>query len=1008
MASLREALEAGARGEGRVVLLAGEPGIGKSRLLQELAREAQRLRWQALAGRAYDTEGMPPYLPFVEVLRAACDRASEAALAALAAGAPELLPLLPEARTGALDLPASRTLPPAAERFRLFEAVATFLSELARGSESSGLLVVLDDLQWADRTSILLLRHLANRLAGAPMLVAGSYRTSALTPGTALHDTVADMRREHLCEVIQVPPLNESETGSLVAAMTGAPASIAFVRSLHHDTAGNPFFVEEVVRHQIERGTDLSVAPGGAVGTIPESVRQVLGQRLSRLQEATVRALEAGAVLGDTFAMDALMATSGLERAALIGAVEEAERAGMVHPEDEGYAFDHALVRRTVYDGLSVPRRQDLHMTAAEALEALASARTGINPAEIAHHWRACAHHGRATEHFLRAGDAAIMLAAWEEGAKYWEAAANCMTQSGEQPVRRARLLEGIGDLGFLSSLEVHTCVQYYEQASALYESAGDMVGSARARARAGRSLAYPTSGFDFAAAVEYLRAAEKILGDGPDNVELGEIYTALGHAESHALQGSFDEMLKSISRLHGIADSLDNGFLRIGAKSLEGHYLALQGYLARGLELEQLACDEAAAQKGLVVNQWPERWHEYLLGYSSAHDAATSGDTGSYQLSRLLMANYTANCCGLQSLELLDPRAARTKHERIKDAQGQFLSTFYAYDLFLAGELAALKEMLQRTPGSLHEFGRFNPGTEPGLLAMLLLHWYEGELNESMAQFAQRRQHWREAGSNSVLVFANTWVARLARGIGDAALARSVAEESLAVAVRSGALKFEFQACAELALLDAEAGEAAGAERRLRRIREILAAGEDWRGLAGRAALAEAAQAASQGQLAVAATHFEHALRVFRELSLPWDEAEAYEVWARLGRRSHRGRARRAFVMEKLECARAVYQRIGAGGPWFERLDALARELCGDGAGAPAAALPDGLTPREAEILGLLALGRSSKEIGEQLVLSVRTVERHIANIYLKTGCHGRAQAASYALVHHIGAPGA
>jgi DNA-binding CsgD family transcriptional regulator len=215
--------------------------------------------------------------------------------------------------------------------------------------------------------------------------------------------------------------------------------------------------------------------------------------------------------------------------------------------------------------------------------------------------------------------------------------------------------------------------------------------------------------------------------------------------------------------------------------------------------------------------------------------------------------------------------------------------------------------------------------------------------------------------------------------------------------------VKYEFYSRAELALLLAETGRVAEAEPHLARCREILADGEDWRGLGGRELLAEAVYAAAKGQAAEAEARFERAIACFHNLTLPWDEAEAFETWARECRRFYRGRTRRSFVAEKLDGARGVYQRIGAGQPWFERLDAHERRLLGQQKPGTAPLLPDGLTDRETEVLRLIARGRSSKEIGEELVLSVRTVERHIANIYLKTETHGRVEAAAYAHAHGL-----
>jgi DNA-binding CsgD family transcriptional regulator len=246
--------------------------------------------------------------------------------------------------------------------------------------------------------------------------------------------------------------------------------------------------------------------------------------------------------------------------------------------------------------------------------------------------------------------------------------------------------------------------------------------------------------------------------------------------------------------------------------------------------------------------------------------------------------------------------------------------------------------------------------------------------------------------------MFTERWLARLSRVTGNTAEMREVLEGHTATAVRCGAVKLEVPLRTEIALIDAESGRLDDAEQHLARCLEILAAGEDWLGLAGRVALAEAVLAAARRRNEDAEAHFERAIETFRRMTLPWDEAEAHELWARAGARFLRGRNRRAFVWEKLGAARLVYERIGAGQPWLDRLDAEQHRLLATG-GAERETYPDGLTEREVSVLRLLAGGESNREISNRLVISLRTVERHITNIYAKIGARGKADATAYAL---------
>jgi DNA-binding CsgD family transcriptional regulator len=676
----------------------------------------------------------------------------------------------------------------------------------------------------------------------------------------------------------------------------------------------------------------------------------------------------------------------------LIEAVEEAGQSGVIRAEGENYEFVHALIRQTLYDELSLPRRRRLHARIAEAMESLTKSGAGLAVEAIGYHWRQGGHPGRALEHLLRAGESAISLMAWEESTRHWEAALECMDQTREPPVRRARLLEGLGDLYFLS-IDFRRAVEAYERASAVYQAAGDPISAARARTRAGSAQAFPLYGSNYAAALRHLSAAEKVLSNQPDSLELGELYAGIAHAESHVLGRGPEGMLAPLGRLQAIAEKLDNKALRALALSIQGHFLGQQGRLAEGLALEESACEAAAALEDVAVNQWPQRWHEFLLAHSASEQPLTAPDTGTYQAARPLghplMETWTSNCCGLQSLELLDPARARARHERLQDGRGRFLSFQLPEEMYLNGDRAALEELVQ---------GRTLPMTSAAAMGRAMLAWYEGEWGDIENATKASSALVRSVGSSSLTVSYERRLVRIYRLRGDARSAENSAQECLEIALGSSSVKYEFASRVELALLCAEAGRMPEAEAHLARCREILAEGEDWRGLGGRLQLAEAVIAAARRDNEAAAGHFTAALETFQRLSLPWDEAETFELWARSCARFYRGRSHASFVIEKLDAARGVYHRIGAGQPWLDRLDAEQARLTGPHTGE-ASSLPDGLTEREVEIIRLISNGGSNREIADQLVLSVRTVERHITNIYAKIGARGKADATAYAL---------
>ncbi len=1008
---LTERLGSAGRGEGGVVFIGGEPGIGKSRLLLEFAGRARAAGWLVLEGRAYSTEGMPAYLPFVEALSEHVPACADEDLRALLEDAPALATLIPDIRRRLPGVPVRDPLGPEAERFRLFEGVSNFFLQAARSSGTQGLLLCLDDLQWADRTALLLLVHLARKLKQSHLLVVGAYRTGDADQAPALPEILEDMAREHMDERITLPRLSLDETRAVIDGLCGMPPAPAVLRAVHAQTDGNPLFVEEVVRQLISEKRDLSREEAARDWGLPAGVRANIERRVSRLSMDARGLLQGAAVLGERIVPEFVKAMSGLPDEAAVNCMEEAGAAGMLREEGMTYVFAHPLIRQGVYEGLSLARRQQLHGRAAALLESRGPGVGGYgDDGTIGHHWRLAGQPDRAIDYLLRAGDTAIGLTSWEEAARYWEAAGECMEQSAQPPARRARLLEGLGDLYFLSTFQAHPAVERYEAASALYEQAGDPFGWARAQSLAGRSLAYPTSGFDYPGALRHLRAAEPVLASGPPSVELGELYAALAHAESHALQNGPDRMIEAMRLVGEIAEKLEDDFLsdflRVQSYHLQGHYLGLQGRLAEGLALEEFAAASATDLKGIPgpVNQWPGRWRELLLIRSGDDQGPMSNDIGSVQLSlvtsRVGLANFTTNCCGWQSLDLNDPLRARAKHEQIRDVQGRFITPFLLYDLALCGDIDALRALAE---GGTTALSTINPDTVSS--AHTMMAFAEGRWEDFESSFRDRGRKWRDGGSNSITVLLDRMLLRACRVTGEVEASESLLEESLRISLGSGAVKYEMISRIDLALLLGETGRLDEEETHLARCREILADGEDWRGIGGRLALAEAVHAAARGRHEEADAHFDRSIESFRGLSLPWDETEGFEVWARSCRRFYRGRGRRAFVLQKLGAARNVYERIGVGQPWLDRLNALEMQLLGAAANVIEDELPDNLTGREVEVLRLIALGKSNKEIGDGLVLSVRTVERHIANIYLKTGAHGRVEAATYAHAHDISA---
>ena len=453
---LTAALRAAAGGERRIVLVAGEPGIGKTRLAAEVAREAFELGGAVLCGRC-DEELGAPYQPFAEALAhygRSCESGALRALL-LACGA-DVARIVPEIARRVPDLPAPLTDEPEAERLRLFEAVDALL---ASASQAAPVVLVLDDLHWSDKPSLLLLRHLVRSSRPAALLVVGTYRDTDLARTHPLAEILADLRREPGVERVRLGGLDASEVGSLLAARARHEAPEAFVKLVHAETEGNPFFVDELLRHLVETGalrqqngewtSDRSLSELG----IPEGIREVVGRRLSRLSEAANETLRVAAVLGREFDATTLAAAQGLPATAALESLDEACRS-RITAEVQGtpgrFAFTHALIRQTLYEELGTTRRVRLHWSIAEALEQRLAGRFEEQLAVLAHHAGEGVLAGdplKAAGWSIRAGVRAAKLLAHEDALAHHRRALAILDQAAVRaPELRYDALMGIGD----------------------------------------------------------------------------------------------------------------------------------------------------------------------------------------------------------------------------------------------------------------------------------------------------------------------------------------------------------------------------------------------------------------------------------------------------------------------------------------------------------------------------------------------------------------------------------
>jgi DNA-binding winged helix-turn-helix (wHTH) protein/tetratricopeptide (TPR) repeat protein len=456
LAQLEEALDGALAGRGGLVLLAGEPGLGKTRTAEELAARAGRRGARVLWGRCWEGDGAPALWPWLQLVRARARAVSPEALRAEAgAGAAELALLAPELRAGLGAPPEPPALEGEALRFRVFDAVAAFLRSVA---QREPLLVVLDDLHCADAASLRLARFLARELDGARLLVLGTHRDREWAGPAGQRELLDALAREPGCRTLALPPLDAAETRALAEGLAAAPLPEAVAQALHARTHGNPLFIGETLRHWLAEGL-VDPARGGAPVLPPErlplgrSVRELIGLRVAALGEACLRTLGAASVLGRRFPLELLKGLPSLRRIDLTDALDDALAAAVLREceaEPGALEFSHALVREGLHGGLGGTRRAELHREAGETLEKLAADDPGPQLERLAHHFLEAATLGdprKAITYARRAAERASARGAYEEAAELLARASALLERDEEAAdAERARLWLALGE----------------------------------------------------------------------------------------------------------------------------------------------------------------------------------------------------------------------------------------------------------------------------------------------------------------------------------------------------------------------------------------------------------------------------------------------------------------------------------------------------------------------------------------------------------------------------------
>ena len=535
MNALKEAVDRTVQGEGGLVFLYGEAGIGKTRLARELRAYAHLRGMQVLYGRCpalFRMDGVPPYILWKEVIKDYLETCTPEQLYRVIGYYPaEVAKLVPELSQKLRAMPQSFPISPEQEQNRLFEAVSQFITNISR---ETPLLVVLDDLQWTDPSSLLLLHYLARDVQKTPLLLLGAYRSTDIDAKHPLSPVLSELNREGLPESIRLKRMSLDDVSEMIKnILEQEDVPSEFRKLVYEKTAGNPFFIGEVVKSLKEEDVIFREENRWKIKEVakiefPETVKSVLKMRFNRLDEDCQNVLTMASFIGNDFTLEAMCAVTGIEEDKLLKLMDKLFKTGLIKEQivrGEGIcSFADVLVRDVVYEEVSPLTRKKTHGVVGRTLENVYVKTIDEHSGELASHFLESGDKQKALDYFLKAGDKAAKVYANREACSYFQSALKLLEEKRGEPREKARVLETLGDIEQLVG-EYDLCMKRWNEALLLWKQLDEkekVAGLHRKMAvtlwRSIGNIEQARMNFD---------DALKNLEPQPENVELAAIYAA-------------------------------------------------------------------------------------------------------------------------------------------------------------------------------------------------------------------------------------------------------------------------------------------------------------------------------------------------------------------------------------------------------------------------------------------------------------------------------------------------
>lgn len=965
MSDIGAALDGALSGNGRMLMLVGEPGIGKTRTSRELAAIAEQRGFTVLWGRCHEREGAPPYWPWIQAIRSHvrnCD--ADQIRFEMAAGAGDIAEVVPDVWSKLPDLLRPPPLDsPERARFRLFDSITTFLKN---ASGSRGLVLVLENLHWADYPSLLLLEFISQELGDSRLLVVGTYRDTDLDRAHPLTHTLGELAREPLFYRIELAGLSEEEVGSYINEISGIVAPRNLIEAVHAQTQGNPLFMTQVVHLLVQEG-DLNSSQSANVKAwgvkVPEGVHEAIGRRLSRLSDSCHQVLSVASVVGREFELrllETLNDTWGVDD--LLDVLEEALAARVIEeiPTEVGrYQFTHVLIQNTLQRESSGIRRAQLHLRIAANLEILYGNECEAHATELAYHYAESVSDAATKKlitYSLLAGQQALDAYAHDEALDYFEralAASGVPTNGIDRAmdIETASLLFGLGRAQSAKG-QLREAWVNIGRAFDYYIDSGN-VENAVAVAE------YPvlfTSGLSNA--TRFVETALTLVA--PDSHEAGRLLSRYGLLRNLET-GDFEMAQEPFSRALAIAR-------REGDEVLEMRTLAnaadANWHQLRGQEVLE-NCQRVIELARRANDPYTEMWPRFMAG----HELIGQGD--------LVTANEHATSMLAQAERLRDTgylTLACMVNEEVSRHKGDWLSTREFNDRGLALDpqqpwLLGYRAVMD------YQLGEFTQGEQ-----------YLDRLIEAMSL--------DPPGPGSGYVCTAVIIPIIARITGDDrhlkiadAAAETVLSSPSATLIVTVWIRHALGQLAVLRQDPKAAEEIYSGLISLQSGRLYTAVDIVFDRLLGLLAV-------TTGDLDRGSVHFQEALRFCRNAGykpeLAWSCCDYADC---LLQRNKSGDRQQAISL--LDESFYISKELGMR-PLMERV--VERQLLVGSRQDTGPDYPDGLSHREIEVLRLVAAGNTNQEIAEKLLITISTVANHVAKILSKTDSTNRAGAATYA----------